>query len=367
MKRERKLYKIGYLAELLGVTHRTIRYYDQMGLLPHVKRSEGGVRLFDESDIDIIKKIRHMQKEEFLPLDIIKERLFNKNDTETGTFIIVTDSGALLNNTLPSDFPVHSLTLKTSIGETPLSTSKELNAGFIWEKSNKAHILPQFEAPDEEHVVSLYQKLSKKYKKIYSIHTGSTFCNMVETAKKASNKLTSNTEIEIIDSNSIGAGLGLFVEIIGNAIYRNDSLEELTLLIQKQLPMNYQVGFLGNAGQMFVKNKEILESQSILAKFINYKPVFSLSSQNGELNVDFAEPTKEKALERVKELLDAEVISRGRYMNSIIISYSFVYSDAQVLCNELKALYPSISVLLREISGATSMCFGSEVLMVSIN
>ena len=40
-QKPKKLYKIGHLTSLLGVTPRTIRYYDQFGLLPHVKRSEG--------------------------------------------------------------------------------------------------------------------------------------------------------------------------------------------------------------------------------------------------------------------------------------------------------------------------------------
>ena len=75
MKTERKLYKIGHLTKLLGVTSRTIRYYDQFGILPHVKRSDGNVRLFDDEDLEVIKKIRHYQKVDFLPLEIIKKRL----------------------------------------------------------------------------------------------------------------------------------------------------------------------------------------------------------------------------------------------------------------------------------------------------
>ena len=76
---KKKLFKIGHLAKTLGLTHRTIRYYDQLGLLPHMKRSNGGVRLFDDEDIKILKKIRTLQKEEYLPLDIIKKSYSIKN------------------------------------------------------------------------------------------------------------------------------------------------------------------------------------------------------------------------------------------------------------------------------------------------
>lgn len=367
MKKERKLYKIGYLAELLGITHRTIRYYDQLGLLPHVKRSEGGVRLFDDSDVTIIKKIRRMQKEEFLPLDVIKERLFNKKETDTCSAIIVTDSGALLNTSLPVDFPVQVVKLVTQIGSFPLQKDKDLQPSFIWEKSEKLETLPSFSAPKEEDLIELYTQLSKSYKKIYSIHTGSKFCNMVEIATKASNKVVQGADIEVIDSNSIGSGLGLFVEIIGQAIYRKDSLEELSLLVRKQLPMNFQIGIVGNIRQMFVNHSSIFSTLEVANKFISYVPVFTITSQSGDINVEYAAQTKEEGIEKLKEILDAEIVSRGRYMNSIVISYSYLYTEALSVCNELKTLYPSISILLRELSGSTSMCFGSDVLMVSIN
>jgi fatty acid-binding protein DegV len=367
MKKERKLYKIGHLSDLIGITHRTIRYYDQLGLLPHVKRSEGGVRLFDESDIVIIKKIRRMQKEEFLPLDVIKDRLFNKSDTDSDTIGIVTDSGALLNADLPGDFPVHSIKLLTTIGELSLQKDKELSATFIWEKSQKLNELPKFSAPKEEDLIALYKKLSKKYKKIYSIHTGSSICNMVDIAKKASNKVIKDTEVEVIDSNTIGSGLGLFVEIIGQSIYRKDSLEEVELLLKKQIPMSFQVGISGNLRKMCINHSETFNTLDIINKFINFIPVFTLTSQTGVLNIEHSSSSKEEGIETLKEVLDAEIVSRGRYMNSIIISYSFLYTEALTLCNELKILYPSISIILQEASGPPSMYFGPELLVVAIN
>ena len=66
MKTNRKLFKIGHLTDQLGVTSRTIRYYDQMGLLPQVKRSDGNVRLFDDKDFEIIKEITHHVKRRYI-------------------------------------------------------------------------------------------------------------------------------------------------------------------------------------------------------------------------------------------------------------------------------------------------------------
>ena len=56
------VYTVGEMAKRLGVAPSTLRYYDQEGLLPFVERSEGGIRIFKDSDyawlqiIDCLKK-----------------------------------------------------------------------------------------------------------------------------------------------------------------------------------------------------------------------------------------------------------------------------------------------------------------------
>ncbi|VDG20606.1 MerR family transcriptional regulator [Lactobacillus paracollinoides] [Lactiplantibacillus mudanjiangensis] len=44
-------YSIGEVAQRLGVSVNTLRYYDQQGLMPDIKRSTGGKRLFEEDDL----------------------------------------------------------------------------------------------------------------------------------------------------------------------------------------------------------------------------------------------------------------------------------------------------------------------------
>ena len=49
---ERQAYRIGEVAERVGVTTRTIRYYEERGLLGHATgRAKGAHRLYGESDV----------------------------------------------------------------------------------------------------------------------------------------------------------------------------------------------------------------------------------------------------------------------------------------------------------------------------
>jgi DNA-binding transcriptional MerR regulator len=54
-------YRIGELAEELGVSTRTLRYYEELGLVQPSDRSPGGSRRYSESDRDRVLRIRELQ------------------------------------------------------------------------------------------------------------------------------------------------------------------------------------------------------------------------------------------------------------------------------------------------------------------
>ncbi|PRO87256.1 hypothetical protein C6Y13_11800 [Lactiplantibacillus pentosus] len=52
-----KTYGIGAVAERMGLSVATIRYYDEMGLLPFVKRDQAGRRRFTDDNIQLLQMI----------------------------------------------------------------------------------------------------------------------------------------------------------------------------------------------------------------------------------------------------------------------------------------------------------------------
>src|SRR5437762_2582989 len=54
-------YRIGELAAQVGMTERTIRYYEELGLLDSVKRLEGGTRVYTDEDVRRLKFIRKLK------------------------------------------------------------------------------------------------------------------------------------------------------------------------------------------------------------------------------------------------------------------------------------------------------------------
>jgi DNA-binding transcriptional MerR regulator len=58
---DRATMQIGAVAELTGMSLRSLRHYDEVGLLTPSARSEGGFRLYTSADVDRLLVIRRMK------------------------------------------------------------------------------------------------------------------------------------------------------------------------------------------------------------------------------------------------------------------------------------------------------------------
>lgn len=74
MPETKELYlQIGEIAERTGVTQRTLRFYEEKGLLKPLARMEGGFRLYSEEDVRRVERIKRLQSLLGVTLAEIKE------------------------------------------------------------------------------------------------------------------------------------------------------------------------------------------------------------------------------------------------------------------------------------------------------
>lgn len=64
------MHQIGEVADAVGLSLRTIRHYDELGLVPPSGRTAGGFRLYTDDDIERLRLLKHMK-----PLDFTLEEM----------------------------------------------------------------------------------------------------------------------------------------------------------------------------------------------------------------------------------------------------------------------------------------------------
>jgi len=53
--------RIGEVAERVGTTPRTIRYYEEIGLLPGGQRRKGSHRVYDDDDVERLLELKRLR------------------------------------------------------------------------------------------------------------------------------------------------------------------------------------------------------------------------------------------------------------------------------------------------------------------
>jgi DNA-binding transcriptional MerR regulator len=78
------LLQIGEVAEEVGLSLRTVRYYEEVGLLSPPTRTSGGFRLYGDAHLEQLKTIKQMKPLDF-SIEEMRELLAARSDLETSS------------------------------------------------------------------------------------------------------------------------------------------------------------------------------------------------------------------------------------------------------------------------------------------
>ncbi|MDF1501239.1 MAG: heavy metal-responsive transcriptional regulator [Anaerolineales bacterium] len=83
------MYQIGEASEQTGLTAKTIRYYEEAGLIPPADRKPNGYRIYGDDDLDRLRFIRSARALAF-PLEDIEEILAFRDRGEPPCLYVMT-------------------------------------------------------------------------------------------------------------------------------------------------------------------------------------------------------------------------------------------------------------------------------------
>lgn len=121
-------YSIQKLGRLAGVSNRTLRYYDEIGLLKPARSNSSGYRIYGQSEVDLLQQIL-LYRELDVPLEQIREIMQNPEFNEEAA--LREHRGKLLDRRRQLDSLIASIdqTLEAREGRT-MMTDKDKFAGF---------------------------------------------------------------------------------------------------------------------------------------------------------------------------------------------------------------------------------------------
>ncbi|MFQ5944036.1 MAG: DegV family protein [Anaerolineales bacterium] len=192
--------------------------------------------------------------------------------------------------------------------------------------------------PSVEQMIEVYSQLQNKTDEIVSIHTSAGINNSFRNAMKASEGFRGRCDIQVIDSTSLSAGLGLLASRAAAAADADSSLEDVVRVVRGVIPRLYTVFFLDDLAYL-ERNGLVSQSQAILGNMLNIFPFLTI--EHGRLipmeKVRTRIRAQEKLIEFVTEFSDIEQLG-------ILHSTPEPDDEALSVAERLEALYPDTSI-----------------------
>lgn len=136
-------------------------------------------------------------------------------------------------------------------------------------------LCPRLVAPSVEEFRQLLSDLGNSYRKILGIFLSAKLSNCFQNAEKATQSLQNGCEIQIINSQTTSAGLGLMVQIAAQAIAEGASLAEAEQKVRRLIPQSYAMMCIPSLSYLYF-NGLIDHTQALVGEMLGILPVFNL-------------------------------------------------------------------------------------------
>jgi DegV family protein with EDD domain len=158
----------------------------------------------------------------------------------------------------------------------------------------------EWEPTSVDTIASIYERLHKETNRIISIHTSASLSGTAANARVAMQQFLGRCNIQVIDSESLSAGLGLLVQYAAVGAERGADLEEIVRIVRGLIPRLYSVFFLDDMTYL-ERNRLVSRSQSILGNMLGVIPFVTM--EDGKVVPMEKVRSRARAIEKLVEFV----------------------------------------------------------------
>ncbi len=209
--------------------------------------------------------------------------------------------------------------------------------------------------PSVEQMSAIYGRLyQQETDQILSLHPAQGIGRAWQHAQSASERYLGRCDIQVIDTESISAGLGMVVEAALEAAEAGASLDEAVRLVRGMIPRLYLVFFQDDL-TFLERHSLITRSQAILGNMLGV--IAFLTMEEGRLIPMEKVRNRPKALEKTVEFV-AEFTALEKVF--LLQPTPHPSEDSRWINERVASLHPNTPVKLADYGPATATLVGSK-------
>lgn len=215
---------------------------------------------------------------------------------------------------------------------------------------------PKLIPPSEERFTQWFSTLGQEYNELLVVLQASQLSQAYQNALQAAASLQGSISIQVINSQTTSAGLGMLVQIAAEAVNRGAGASEAEHIVRSQVPHIYSV--LCTPGLSYLHRAGIVDrAQAVVGEMLNFLPVYTL------------EEDRLTPLEKVRSYrttLDFFVEFLEEFENlrhiALIQSVPPLIQETRTLRQVFQEMYPNTSYSEHNLNTALAILFGPRLL-----
>jgi DegV family protein with EDD domain len=212
------------------------------------------------------------------------------------------------------------------------------------------------EDPTVEVMGEIYHRLNRTTNQIISIHTSSGMTGTYENALQASQQFRGRMDIQVIDSQSISAGLGLLVQHAVQSAKRGETFDTIIRQVRGLITRLYVVMFLEDL-YFLERNHLVSRSQAILGNMLGIVPFVTI--EDGYLVPMEKVRSRMRAVEKLIEFVSE---FSGLSHLGLIQPGIRQTEETEAIFDRLRVVYPSTPFTINSYGPTLSAFVGLDCL-----
>jgi DegV family protein with EDD domain len=216
------------------------------------------------------------------------------------------------------------------------------------------------EPPSPEVMGQIYAELFRETSQILSLHSAPSVSQALQYARSASESFLGRCDIQVVDSQSLSAGLGLLVEAAVQAADRGESLDSILRLVRGMIPRLYVIFFLEDLTHL-ERYGLVSRSQAILGNMLGV--IAFLTMEDGRLIPMEKVRSRARALEKL-----VEFVSEFTHLDhiSILQPGQEKSEDSTWVAERLEGLHPQTPISFADYGPSLATLVGGNSLGVVV-
>jgi len=275
---------------------------------------------------------------------------------------LVTDSTCDLPADTLQQFNVHVVPVQVMIGDKHFQDRVEITTEEIYRviKSNSARVSTS--QPPVASYLKVYEAVADRYEAAISIHLSGGLSGTFDAAQTAAKTMADKIRLELLDSKTASAGLGLLVAEAGRLIEKGLKLDDIVRLLRHSITQS-RIFISVPTMRYLMRSGRRTKTRGLLATLLNIKPVLMLNEEG-----KVTEAAKVIGLQRVYE---KTVELAGRFAavvrNPRLKIAHAVTMERAMWCKErLLSQFPGVDIPIVDASPALGLHTGIGSIAVAV-